>query len=285
MKILNGKAIADAILADLRNQIMDEDLTPGLGVVLVGSDEASKIYVNLKGKAAEKVGVSFRKIEMSNDASEEEVLEAIEELNNDPKIQGIIVQLPLPGHLDKLKIIQTIDPKKDVDGFHDENIKLFFEGEERFFPVFPKAILELIKSVPKVQPSEDRRLNLRRDAVIICNSQEFGRTMQVTLEKENIFAQYFFREDIHDNLDKIKNADILITACGEPDLIQGEMLKQGVIIIDGGISRIDEKVVGDIDPQSVEYLDGYLSPVPGGVGPVTIACLLHNVVEATKKSL
>jgi len=147
MKILNGREIADKILDSLKEEISKDNLHPGLGVVLVGSDEASKIYVSLKGKSAEKVGIDFCKIEMGEDATEEDVLKAISKLNNDPKINGIIVQLPLPEHLDKVKIIQAIDPEKDVDGFHNENIALFFEGQERFFPVFPKAILELIKSV------------------------------------------------------------------------------------------------------------------------------------------
>jgi len=274
MKILDGKKIAEVILDDLKTKIVQENLHPGLGVVLVGSDEASQIYVNLKGRAAERVGINFRKIEMGEEASEEDVLDAIYKLNNDPEINGIIVQLPLPEHLDKLKIIQAIDPEKDVDGFHPENIKLFFEETPRFLPVFPEAILELIKSSGEILEN--------KNAVIACNSQEFGRTMQVALSKENIFSEYLFREDIQDNLDKIKNADIIITACGEPDLIQGGMLKDGVIVIDGGITRVGDKVVGDVNPESVEYLDGYLSPVPSGVGPVTIACLLNNVYLASK---
>lgn len=281
MKSLDGKKIADVILDDLKNKITQENLKPCLGVVLVGSDEASKIYVNLKGKAAEKVGIDFRKIEMDENATEEDVLGMISELNTDPKINGIIVQLPLPDHLDKVKIIQAIDPEKDVDGFHNENIALFFEGQERFFPVFPKAILELIKSV-KTHGNASLR---NKNAVIICNSQEFGRTMQVALTTENIFSKYIFRDEMRDNLTDLKNADVIITACGEPGLIQGGMLKQGVIIIDGGITRVGDKVVGDVNPESVEYLDGYLSPVPNGVGPVTIACLLNNVVEATKKTV
>lgn len=274
MKNLNGRIIADRILLDLQNKIAQENLRLGLGVVLVGSDEASRIYVNLKGRAAERVGIDFRKIEMSENSSEEDVLAAISELNTDPKIQGIIVQLPLPKHLDKINIIQAIDPKKDVDGFHDENIELFFAGRERFFPVFPKAILELLKSA-------DIALKNKK-AIIICNSQEFGKTMQVALKTEKISAQYFFQDDVKDSLIDFGEADILITACGVPNLISGEMLHDGMIIIDGGITRVSDKVVGDVNLASIQNLEGYISPVPGGVGPVTIACLLQNVHEAVK---
>ncbi|MDO8240456.1 MAG: bifunctional 5,10-methylenetetrahydrofolate dehydrogenase/5,10-methenyltetrahydrofolate cyclohydrolase [Candidatus Moranbacteria bacterium] len=274
MQILEGKKIAEAILLEVKNKITADQAHPQLGVVLVGADEASKIYVNLKGKAAEKNGIGFRKIEMADTVSEKDLLDAIYDLNADETISGIIVQLPLPEHLDKNKIIQAIDPKKDVDGFHSENIALFFSGQERFAPVFPNALMELLKSTGK---------NLaNKKAVIICNSQEFGQTMQVALQKENITSQYFFRADMSENINVIKDADIIITACGEPNLISGEMLKDGVIIIDGGITKVGDKVLGDVDFASVQNMDGFISPVPGGVGPVTIACLLRNVYLANK---
>ncbi|MFA7209744.1 MAG: bifunctional 5,10-methylenetetrahydrofolate dehydrogenase/5,10-methenyltetrahydrofolate cyclohydrolase [Parcubacteria group bacterium] len=276
MEILNGKKIADRILEDLRTKILQENLNPGLGVVLVGSDEASKIYVNLKGRAAEKVGIGFRKIEMDGKASEAEVLEEIFKLNADPEINGIIVQLPLPGQLDKIKIIQAIDPKKDVDGFHNENIEKFFAGQEIFFPVFPGAILELLKSAGgKLE---------NKKAAIVCNSSEFGRMMQAVLEREGVRAQYFFREDMAAKAVDLRNADVVITACGEPGLVREGMLKDGAIVIDGGITRVGNGVAGDVDPVSVQSLGGYISPVPGGVGPVTIACLLQNVYLAVKNA-
>ena len=274
MDILSGKKIAEAILLELKNKITAKNLHPVLGVILVGSDEASKIYVKLKGEAAEKIGIGFQKIELATDVSEQKLLTIISNLNTDEKVNGIIVQLPLPNHLDKLNIIQTIDPKKDVDGFHNENIALFLSGQERFLPVFPSALMEILKSTKE---------NLEnKKAVIICNSEEFGQTMQTALRNENVVSQYFFRADISVNADKIKDADIIITACGVPNLISGGMLKEGVIIIDGGITRVDGKVVGDVDFDSVQDLLGYLSPVPGGVGPVTIACLLRNVYLASK---
>lgn len=276
MKILNGKEIANKILENLKNDISSEGVNPALGVVLVGNDEASRIYVNLKGKAAEKIGVGFRKIELDENVSQEEVLKVIAGLNADADVHGIIVQLPLPSQLDKIAIIQAIDPRKDVDGFHDENIEKFFAGAERFFPVFPLAIMELLKS------SEE---NLeKKNASIICNSQEFGKTMQAALKREKISAQYFFSDDVQDGMVDLKDFDIVISACGKPDLLSGEMLKSGAIVVDGGITRVGDKVVGDVNLSSVQNTEGFLSPVPGGVGPVTIACLLRNVYLASKNA-
>lgn len=275
MNLLDGKKIAEVILVDLKNKIIAKKIRPELGVVLVGSDEASQIYVNLKGKAAERVGIGFRKIAMSEKSSEADVLKEIEKLNLDSEINGIIVQLPLPSHLDKIKIIQAIDPKKDVDGFHSENINLFFAGRERFAPVFPSALMQLLKSTK--EKLENKK------ALVICNSQEFGKAMQMSLERENILAQYCFLDDVQNNLVDLRDADVIITACGAPNLIQEEMLKDGVIIIDGGITRVENRVVGDVYFESVKNLNGYLSPVPGGVGPVTIACLLANVCAAVEK--
>lgn len=274
MKILNGKEIAGKILEDLKNDISSENVKPALGVVLVGSDEASRIYVNLKDKAAERIGIGFRKIELAENVSQSDVLKVISELNVDESISGIIVQLPLPNQLDKIAIIQAIDPKKDVDGFHDENIEKFFAGQERFFPVFPLAIMELLKS------SGENLEN--KKASIICNSQEFGKTMQAALKREKISAQYFFSDDVQDGMVDLKESDIIISACGKPDLLSGEMLKDGAIVVDGGIIRVGDKVVGDVNFSSVQNLEGFLSPVPGGVGPVTIACLLRNVYIAKK---
>jgi len=283
MQILEGKKIAEAILLEVKNKIISEQARLQLGVILVGSDEASKIYVNLKGKAAEKTGIGFRKIEMTDTVSEDDLLSVISDLNADRAIDGIIVQLPLPEHLDKNKIIQAIDSKKDVDGFNAKNIALFFAGQERFAPVFPNAILELIKSVETQNVETHCNASLQgKKAVIICNSPEFGQTMQLVLQKEGIVSQYFFRANMSENLAVIKDADIIITACGEPSLISGEMLKDGVIIIDGGITKVGNSVAGDVNFESVQGLNGFISPVPGGVGPVTIACLLRNVYLASK---
>jgi methylenetetrahydrofolate dehydrogenase (NADP+)/methenyltetrahydrofolate cyclohydrolase len=265
MNILNGKKIAGAILKELKKKIKEEKLSPVLAVILIGSDEASHIYVTLKGKAAKGVGIGFERIDMKDDVTEEEVLKKIQELNTDAKISGIIVQLPLPAHLDKNRIIQSISPEKDVDGF---------SLQKTFPPVFPHAILELLKSSGQDLKS--------KNAIILCYSQEFGGTMQEILEGEGMIAQYVFRFQIPEKLDDIKMADVVISACGQKNLICADMVKEGVIIIDGGIVRVDKKVRGDVDSDSLKSFSGYLSSVPGGVGPVTIACLLRNAYLAAK---
>ncbi len=267
MKILQGKEIAERILTEVRENIAQEKLIPGLAVILIGSDEASRIYVDLKGKAAQKTGIDFRLIAMEEHITEKEVLDKIQTLNSDTQISGIIVQLPLPAHLDKNKIIQSIAPQKDVDGF---------SLQKTFPPVFPHALLELLKSA-----GTDLK---NKQAVILCNSQEFGEMMQELLEGEGLEAQYVFRFQIPEKLDDIKNADVLISACGQKNLISRDIVKEGAIIIDGGIVRVDGQVRGDVDSDSLLDFPGYLSPVPGGVGPVTIACLLRNVYLAAKKS-
>jgi methylenetetrahydrofolate dehydrogenase (NADP+) / methenyltetrahydrofolate cyclohydrolase len=276
MILLEGKKIAEKILAEIKKEIAESESRPGLGVVLVGNDEASRIYVSLKEKAAQQIGINFRKIKLPEGTSEKLILEEIEKLNSDKNIHGIIVQLPLPEGLNKEKIINAIDPKKDADGFISENLKKFFEGRTEIFPVFPSAILELIKS-------SKQKLNCKK-AIILGNSEEFGKSMDFMLRNEGIESGYILRENFNKNLERIKQADILITACGEADLIKSEMLKDDVIVIDGGITKIDEKVVGDVDFKSVEFRNIFLTPVPGGVGPVTIACLLRNVWLEYKKS-
>lgn len=276
MEILDGNKIGRAILQDLQEKIVKEETNPGLGVVLVGADEASKIYVGLKEKTAKEIGMEFRKIELPEKSEEDEILEKIKELNEDENIHGIIVQLPLPDHLDANRIISAINPQKDVDGFHKENVKLFLEGQERFVPVFPGAIMKLI---------EESSRNLKNaSALVVANSKEFGEMMKIFLERNGAEAEYVLQKDLKNNLEKIKKTDIVVSACGVPGLIMGEMLKNGAVVIDGGISKVGKKTLGDVDFESVKNLSGFLSPVPGGVGPVTVACLLKNTYEAMKKS-
>ncbi|GBE17263.1 bifunctional protein FolD protein [bacterium BMS3Abin15] len=274
MELLEGKKIAEKMLEDIKDKIKSENLNPGLAVILVGNNDASKIYIDIKDEAAAKVGIDFQKIEMSEDVSEGEVLEKISELNKEKEINGIIVQLPLPKHLDKLKIIKAIDPQKDADRFHPENLELFLKGDDDMQPPFPRAIMELINYSGENLES--------KEGIIICNSDKFGKVMQFILEKHGTSSEYILKEDIQSNSENIKNADILISACGVPGLIRGDTVKQGVIIVDGGITRADGKIIGDINPDSVKDIDGYISPVPGGVGPVTVACLMENVYLLTK---
>ena len=224
MKILNGKKEAEKILREVKKGIKREKLSPVLAVVLVGEDKPSKIYVRLKKEAAQKVGIGFQLYKFKKSASQEEIEKKIAELNNDKKINGIIVQLPIAKKFDTQKIINAIDPQKDVDGFHPQNQKLFFEGKEAFQPVFPNAILNLLKS--------SRQDLKNKKAVIISHSKKFGELMKMMLERNKIKADYILLKDFKDNLKKIKNYSIIITAVGIPNLIGGDILKKGSIVID-----------------------------------------------------
>ena len=268
MKLLYGKNVADKILERLKGSISGYEKKPGLAVILIGSDKASQIYVTLKEKKAQEIGMIFFKFELPEVVAESKVLELIDKLNVDENVHGIIVQLPLPDGFNTLKIIEAIDHKKDVDGFHSTNSKLFLEGKKGILPVFPRAIMQLIESIGE---------NLhRKKGIIIANSDDFGKIMSAMLENAGIIAQYVLVENISLNLEQIKDADIVISAVGLPGLLRGEMLKSGSIMIDGGITKIGDKVLGDVDFSSTELLAGHITPVPGGVGPMTIACLLEN---------
>lgn len=266
MKILEGKKIAEKILKKIKRELYVKKSRPGLAVVLVGKDPASEIYVRLKSEKSQEVGINFSLVRFKGGESEKEIIEKINKLNGDLKINGIIVQLPLPKKYDTQKIIDSISLKKDVDGFSLKNKKLD--------PVFPKAIFELVKSC-NVGLTDKKSL-------IIANSHIFGKEMTGILQKEKIESDYILFSEIEKNKRKIKKADILITATGRPGTIKGTMVKKGAIVIDGGISKKGKKILGDVDAKSMEKISGFLSPVPGGVGPVTIACLLRNVYLASK---
>jgi len=267
MKLLYGKPIADEILSRLKSEIAKLGEKPGVAVVLVGNNNASKIYVSLKEKAAQTIGMNFFRFDMAKNVPENDITDLVQKLNADEKIHGIVLQLPLPDGFDSEKIISRIDFKKDVDGF-------LAKSEKDLQPVFPHAIMLLAESSGEISGA--------KRAIVIANSDEFGKVMSAALAQKNISAEYFIAKDISSNLGKIKEADIVVSAVGSPGLLKGEMFKDGAIIIDGGIEKIGGKVVGDVDFASTEGKKGFLSPVPGGVGPLTIACLLENVYLAFK---
>jgi len=272
MKSLHGAPIAEKFLAALKAEISISEEKPGLAVVLIGANKASQIYVALKEKKAKEIGMNFFLFNFVESSFEEEILKCIERLNNDKKINGIIVQLPLPKGFDTEKIITAIDAKKDVDGFHSENAKKFLQGTGEIYPVFPHAIVKLLESAGK---------NLEgKKAVVIGNSQEFSQLMQLALEQKGLLTDFVLAGQLSLNLGKIKEADVVVSAVGLPGLLKGQMFKDGAIIIDGGIEKVGEKVFGDVDFGSTKDLNGFITPVPGGVGPVTIACLLENTYLA-----
>lgn len=272
MELLHGKPIADEIEKHLKDVISKRDEKPGLAVILVGEDEASKIYVNLKEKSAKEIGIEFFKYLLPENVSEEDILKLIDILNADEEVHGMIVQLPLPGGYDREKIIARIDPKKDVDGFHPENVELFLKGTPFLWPVFPLAIVRMIES-----SGESLK---EKKALIVANSEQFGEIMNSALEQKGMISEFILAGDISRSSGKIEGADVVVTAVGSPGLLRGEMLKEGSIVIDGGIEKVGEKVMGDVDFASTEGKEGFITPVPGGVGPVTIACLLANVFLA-----
>jgi methylenetetrahydrofolate dehydrogenase (NADP+) / methenyltetrahydrofolate cyclohydrolase len=269
MKKIDGKKVAEEILKDVASEIKFKNVEPGLAVILVGNDQASKVYVEIKKKRAKEVGINFSLFNFDESVDEDEVLQKIREMNDDEKINGIIVQLPLPKKFNTQKIIDSINPLKDVDGFsYDiENKKNILQ------PVFPTAIIKLLES--SKQEIENKK------AVVISNSKIFGEMMARMLQGKKIKSEYVLKKEISDNLKKIKETDILISAVGEKGIVRGEMIKDGVIIIDGGISKENNKVFGDVDFESTEKFSGFITPVPGGVGPVTVACLLKNVLIAS----
>lgn len=274
--LLSGISVAKNILEKIRLTIVSEKLVPGLGVVLVGDDAPSHLYVGIKEKRAKSLGIFFVKEVFSSKVSEEEIIEAIEKLNKREDIHGIIVQLPLPSHLDTDKIISSIEPKKDTDGFHPETIRKFLAGDKERLPVFPRAMLELVQSAP-----EERK---RNKGIVIVNSSLMGDVLQKALEDIAIEVTQIIKQDQVGQL--LPTADIILTATGEAHSLSTFDCKKGAVIVDGGISYDEEgKVIGDVARDDGVYReDIWVTPVPGGVGPVTVAVLLARVTEAALRA-
>jgi len=264
-QLINGKKVAKRINDQTRQDIAALGFAPGLGVVLVGDDPASHLYVELKEKACRKLGVDFVRRALPADASQEEVLSAVRGLNEGTAVHGIIVQLPLPPHLDTDEIIAAIEPSKDADGFHPAN-----DERTDLPPVLPQAVLELLR-----ETGEDLA---GKTAVVLANGEVFFDQVDRVLQAADIRTLLAAPHD----LDAIQQADILIVALGQPNLIRGEHIKPGAIVIDIGTTRVDNRTVGDVEAESVGEVAGWLTPVPGGVGPVTVATLINNVVRLAK---
>jgi len=277
--IIDGKKAA----ADLRSQLkkkVDElkskyNAVPGLTVILVGEDVPSKIYVKNKEKSAVEVGLNSEVIRYPADVEEKTLLEKIKELNNDQKVSGILVQLPLPKHINKRKVIETIAHGKDVDGFHPMNVGNLSSGYDSSIPCTPLGCSLLIKQVEK---------NLSgKHAVVIGRSNLNGKPMTQLLLKENCTVT-ITHSKTKDLKTECLRADIIIAAVGIPKLVKGDWVKKGAIVIDVGINKTDAGLVGDVDYEEVSKVAKAITPVPGGVGPMTIACLLNNTVECFKKA-
>lgn len=270
-KILDGKILAQEIEQNLKEEINSKKLTPNLAVILVGDDEASHLYVSKKKKASKEVGIEFHQYLMDKDTPQEKIIEAIDFLNKDETVDAILVQLPLPKNLDTDKIITSIDPRKDVDGFHQENIKNFLLGKALITPGLPLGILRLLEKTGE---------NLSgKKAVIVSKSEVFCQPMAKILTDRQMLVEVV-KPDNKKLKDVCLSADVLIVSCGKPFLVTADMVKKDSIIIDVGTNKIDNNyVVGDVDYSAVHDKVKFITPVPGGVGPMTVAMLLYNTVK------
>ena len=275
--ILDGKALSAEVMAGLKTRVETlraKDVTPGLAVVLVGEDPASQVYVRNKGRACAELGIFSETILLPAEISQQALEDEIDRLNRDSRFDGILVQLPLPVHLDEAAALARILPEKDVDGFHIENAGKLFTGQRGVTACTPKGILYMLKAsqVPLAG----------REAVVVGRSNIVGKPVAMLLLAENCTVTICHSRTA--NLAAhTRRADILVAAVGRPRFITGDMIKPGAAVIDVGINRVDGRVVGDVDFEAAEQVAGYISPVPGGVGRMTISMLMENTVEAAER--
>ncbi|BAC13836.1 methylenetetrahydrofolate dehydrogenase (NADP+) : methenyltetrahydrofolate cyclohydrolase [Oceanobacillus iheyensis HTE831] len=275
--LLNGKELSEELKQKMKievDELKEKGLTPHLTVILVGDNPASKSYVKGKEKACAVTGISSNLIELPENISQDELLQIIDEQNNDDSVHGILVQLPLPDQMDEQKIIHAISPAKDVDGFHPINVGKMMTGEDTFIPCTPYGILTMLRS---------KDISLEgKHAVIIGRSNIVGKPIGLLLLQENATVTYTHSRT--KNLQEItKQADILIVAIGRAHAINADYIKEDAVVIDVGINRKDDgKLTGDVDFESAEQKASYITPVPRGVGPMTITMLLKNTIKAAK---
>ena len=288
-KIIDGKQVAADMRAELKGEVAklkEQGIVPGLGVILVGEDPASKSYVTAKERACEEMGIYSDDNRLSADISQEELMQKVKDMNNDPKINGILVQLPLPKHLNEAEVLLAIDPDKDVDGFHPMNVGKMVVGEEAFLPCTPHGVIQLLlRSAVKIEGAK---------VVIVGRSNIVGKPLMNMLIQKNpkgnatVTVCHTRTKDL---ANQTRQADILIAAAGRPNTITADMVKEGVVVIDVGVNRVDDatkkrgyRLVGDVDFEAVKEKASLITPVPGGVGPMTITMLLYNTVESAKRA-
>ncbi|MDG2354254.1 MAG: bifunctional methylenetetrahydrofolate dehydrogenase/methenyltetrahydrofolate cyclohydrolase FolD [Gammaproteobacteria bacterium] len=270
--IIDGKEIAKKLRSSIAKQVTKLDRKPGLAVILVGDDPASAVYVRNKDNACKEVGFYSEKINKSADITQAELLAEVERLNKDDKIDGILVQLPLPSHLDANQVIEAINPNKDVDGFHSENVGKLMQNKPHLRPCTPKGVMTMLATIGVDLTS--------KNCVVVGASNIVGRPM--AMELLNARATVTICNSKTQGLsNKIKQADVVVVAVGKPKMIKGDWIKDGAIVIDVGISRLDDgSLSGDVDFDAAQDKAAWITPVPGGVGPMTIATLLENTLTA-----
>ena len=277
MSLISGKEVSQKVKDEIKSQtklLKDKGILVKLAVIIVGDDPASHIYVKNKKKACEYVGFESLEYALDENTSEEELLELIDKLNKDKTVNGILCQLPLPKHIDEKKIIDSISPLKDVDAFHPVNVGKIMIGDYEFLPCTPAGIMRLIESTSYDVSG--------KDCVIIGRSNIVGKPMAMLMLHKN--ATVTICHSRTKNIEeKIKNADIVIAAVGIPKFVKGDMVKEGALVIDVGINRMsDGKLCGDVDFDEVSKKASFITPVPGGVGPMTISMLMQNTLKAAK---
>ncbi len=279
MQLIDGKSLASKIQSQITQDVIklkeSKNITPGLAVILVGDDAASHSYVKMKARACKEVGFYSIVHEMPSSISQEEIIATITMMNQNPRIDGILVQLPLPKHIDTTKIIEVIDPKKDVDGFHPYNVGRMMTGLESFIACTPLGVMKLFEAY---------NIELQgKDVCVVGASNIVGKPMANLLVNANatVTVTHIYTKDLASHT---KNADIIIVGTGVPGLIKEDMVKEGAVVIDIGINRLENgSIVGDVDFTNVSKKCSYITPVPGGVGPMTIAMLLSNTFDAAQK--
>ncbi len=277
-KIIDGKAIAKALRVDLRKNVQQRLAkglrAPGLAVVLVGDDPASEIYVGHKRKACAEIGFLSEAYHLPENTTEAELLALVEQLNQNQTIDGILIQLPLPKHIDSHKILDAIDNDKDVDGFSPTNLGLLLQRRPVLEPCTPKGIMTLLKQTEVALPG--------LEAVVVGASNIVGRPMAAELLLANCTVTICNSHTRH-LADKVSRADVLVVGVGKAEMIKGQWIKPGAIVIDAGINRVGKKLVGDVEFAVAQQRASWITPVPGGVGPMTIATLLENTLYAAEK--
>ncbi|MFQ6036706.1 MAG: bifunctional methylenetetrahydrofolate dehydrogenase/methenyltetrahydrofolate cyclohydrolase FolD [Sedimentisphaerales bacterium] len=289
-QIIDGKQVAADMRAELKEQVTklkEQGIIPGLGVILVGEDPASKSYVTAKERTCEEIGIYSDDNRLPASVSQQELIALVQKMNNDPKIHGVLVQLPLPKHLNEAEVLVGIDPAKDVDGFHPMNVGKMVTGVKAFLPCTPHGVIQLlIRSGVKIEGAE---------VVIVGRSNIVGKPLANMLiqKKPNANATVTIcHTRTKDLAFHTRRADILIAAVGRPSTITADMVKEGVVVIDVGVNRVEDptkkkgyRLVGDVDFERVAEKASLITPVPGGVGPMTITMLLYNTVESAKRTI
>ena len=277
MNIIDGKEIAKNLRSKIAEEVSTFERPPGLAVILVGEDPASAVYVRNKELACKQAGFFSDKIIKSENITEEQLLEEVERLNNNPQIDGILVQLPLPKHIDANKVIEHISPLKDVDGFHSENIGKLMQNKSHLRPCTPKGVMTMLESI-------DCQIE-GMNCVVIGASNIVGRPMAMELLNARGTVT-ICNSKTKDLPGKVREADIVVVGVGIPKMVKGDWVKEGAVVIDVGINRLEDgSLVGDVDYDAIKDTAVAITPVPGGVGPMTIATLLENTLIAYRQSL